>query len=88
MTNQNVLGKDPLIWMYIQMTRIREFEERVKRTFLKHPGVMRGHTHLADGAEASTVGALATRNATDFAMPSYRCHAQPLVLARHPKNDG
>ena len=31
------------------MLRIREFEERVKRTFLEHPGVIRGHTHLADG---------------------------------------
>ena len=78
MSNKNELGKDRLIWIYIQMTRIREFEERVKRTFLEHPGAMRGHTHLADGAEASVVGALATRNATDFAMPSYRCHAHPL----------
>jgi len=93
MTNQNILGNvlgnvlvnDRLIWIYTQMTRIREFEEHVKRTFLEHPGAMRGHTHLADGAEASIVGALATRNATDFAMPSYRCHAQPLVLGTSPK---
>ena len=42
------------------MLRIREFEERVKRTFTEHPGVIRGHTHLADGAEASIVGSLAT----------------------------
>jgi len=40
------------------MLRIREFEERVKRTFTEHPGVIRGHTHLADGAEASIVGSL------------------------------
>jgi TPP-dependent pyruvate/acetoin dehydrogenase alpha subunit len=85
MSDKNVLGKDRLILIYIQMMRIREFEEHVKRTFLEHPGVMRGHTHLADGAEASIVGALATRNATDFAMPSYRCHAQPLVLGTSPK---
>ncbi len=51
---------DRLIWMYAQMLRIREFEERVKRTFTEHPGVIRGHTHLADGAEASIVGALST----------------------------
>src|ERR1700691_1603228 len=85
MSNQNALGKDRLIWIYTQMARIREFEERVKRTFLEHPGAMRGHTHLADGAEASIVGALATRNPTDLAMPTYRCHAQPIVLGTSPK---
>jgi TPP-dependent pyruvate/acetoin dehydrogenase alpha subunit len=74
------LSKERLIWMYTQMLRIREFEERVKRTFLEHPGVMRGHTHLADGAEASIVGALATRKENDLAMPSYRCHGYPIVL--------
>ena len=84
MANENVLGKDKLKWIYTQMRRIREFEEYVKRTFLEHPGVMRGHTHLADGAEASIVGALATRNPTDFAMPTYRCHAQPIVLGTPP----
>jgi hypothetical protein len=48
-----------LIAMYTQMVRIREFEERVKATFTEHPGVIRGHTHLADGAEASIVGSQA-----------------------------
>jgi TPP-dependent pyruvate/acetoin dehydrogenase alpha subunit len=80
MSDHKSLGKERLIWIYTQMIRIREFEEHVKRTFLEHPGAMRGHTHLADGAEASIVGALATRNATDFVMPTYRCHAHPLVL--------
>lgn len=74
------LGKDRLIWMWTQMVRIREFEERVKRTFVEHPGVIRGHTHLADGAEASIVGSLATRNESDPAVPTYRCHGYPLVL--------
>jgi len=74
------LGKDRLIWMYTQMVRIREFEEAVKRTFLEHPGVIRGHTHLGDGAEASIVGTLATRNPKDWVMPSYRCHGYPIVL--------
>jgi pyruvate dehydrogenase E1 component alpha subunit len=79
------LGNDRLIWMYAQMVRIREFEERVKRTFVEHPGVMRGHTHLADGAEASIVGALATRSDDDLAMPSYRCHGYPIVLGTSPR---
>jgi pyruvate dehydrogenase E1 component alpha subunit len=80
------LTKDRLIWMYTQMVRIREFEERVKRTFLEHPGAMRGHTHLADGAEASIVGTLATRNSEDLVMPSYRCHGYPIVLGTSPRN--
>jgi len=66
--------------MYTQMVRIRAFEEAVKRTFVEHPGVIRGHSHLGDGAEASIVGALSTRRDTDFVMPSYRCHGYPIVL--------
>lgn len=79
------LTKDHLIWMYRQMVRIREFEERVKRTFVEHPGVIRGHTHLGDGAEATIVGSLATRRGDDLAMPSYRCHGYPLVLGTSPR---
>jgi len=80
MVPANQLSKERLTWMYTQMLRIREFEERVKRTFVEHPGVIRGHAHLGDGAEASIVGALTTRNETDPVMPSYRCHGYPLVL--------
>src|ERR1700683_5684288 len=80
MTKKQTLGKDRLTWMYTQMVRIREFEEAVKRTFIEHPGVIRGHAHLGDGAEASIVGTLSTRNKTDFVVPSYRCHGYPIVL--------
>ena len=79
------LGKSELIWMWTQMLRVREFEERVKRTFVEHPGVIRGHTHLGDGAEASIIGALATRNPGDPVMPSDRCHGYPLVLGTPSK---
>ena len=68
------LDRERLIWIYEQMLRIREFEERVKRTFLDHPGVIRGHTHLADGAEASIVGSIvryvATSNIRASAAPA------------------
>jgi pyruvate dehydrogenase E1 component alpha subunit len=74
------VGNECLIWMFTQMARIREFEEAVKRAFIEHPGVIRGHTHLGDGAEASIVGTLSTRNKTDIVMPSYRCHGYPIVL--------
>src|SRR3984893_17947083 len=78
--------KDRLTWMYTQMVRIREFEESVKRTFIAHPGVIRGHAHLGDGAEASIVAALATRQENDLVMPSYRCHGYPLVLGTSPRS--
>jgi TPP-dependent pyruvate/acetoin dehydrogenase alpha subunit len=76
---------DRLIWMLTQMTRIREFEERVKRTFEDHPGVIRGHTHLADGAEASIVGSLAALRPDDQVLTTYRCHGYPIVLGTDPK---
>jgi acetoin:2,6-dichlorophenolindophenol oxidoreductase subunit alpha len=76
---------DRLIWMLTQMTRIREFEERVKRTFEEHPGVIRGHTHLADGAEASIVGTLAALRPDDQVLTTYRCHGYPIVLGTDPK---
>ena len=78
------LNQERLAWMYRQMLRIREFEERVKATFTEHPGVIRGHTHLADGAEASIVGALAALGPGDQVMSTYRCHGYPLVLGSDP----
>jgi TPP-dependent pyruvate/acetoin dehydrogenase alpha subunit len=85
-TSENVteLGDERRVWIYTQMLRIREFEERVKRTFEEHPGVIRGHTHLADGAEASIVGSLATLGDDDQLMATYRCHGYPLVLGTDP----
>jgi pyruvate dehydrogenase E1 component alpha subunit len=71
--------------MFTQMLRIREFEEQVKRTFEEHPGVIRGHTHLADGAEASIVGSLATMREGDQLMATYRCHGYPIALGTDPK---
>ncbi|HTX31542.1 MAG TPA: thiamine pyrophosphate-dependent dehydrogenase E1 component subunit alpha [Solirubrobacteraceae bacterium] len=79
------LDDDRLIWMFTQMVRVREFEERVKRTFEDHPGVIRGHTHLADGAEASIVGSLATLRDGDQLIATYRCHGYPIVLGTDTK---
>jgi TPP-dependent pyruvate/acetoin dehydrogenase alpha subunit len=79
-STSTALDDDRLIWMFTQMLRIREFEERVKRTFEEHPGVIRGHTHLADGAEASIVGSLAAIGPNDQLMATYRCHGYPIVL--------
>jgi pyruvate dehydrogenase E1 component alpha subunit len=74
------LPAERLVELYAQMVRIREFEERVKRTFADHPGVIRGHTHLADGAEASIVGSVATIGEGDAVVATYRCHGYPIAL--------
>jgi acetoin:2,6-dichlorophenolindophenol oxidoreductase subunit alpha len=79
------LDAERLVWMFTQMLRIREFEERVKRTFEDHPGVIRGHTHLADGAEASIVGSLATLGPDDQLLTTYRCHGYPIALGTDTK---
>ncbi|HEY6522244.1 MAG TPA: thiamine pyrophosphate-dependent dehydrogenase E1 component subunit alpha, partial [Solirubrobacteraceae bacterium] len=79
------LSDERLIWMFTQMLRIRDFEERVKRTFEDHPGVIRGHTHLADGAEASIVGSLATLKEGDQLLATYRCHGYPITLGTDTK---
>jgi TPP-dependent pyruvate/acetoin dehydrogenase alpha subunit len=78
------LDAERQIWVYTQMLRIREFEERVKRAFDEHNGTIRGHTHLGDGAEASIVGSLASRQDGDQLMATYRCHGYPLVLGTSP----
>jgi pyruvate dehydrogenase E1 component alpha subunit len=79
------LDNSRLVWIYTEMLRIREFEERVKRSFEDHPGVIRGHTHLADGAEASIVGSIATLKPGDQLTATYRCHGYPLALGTDPK---
>jgi acetoin:2,6-dichlorophenolindophenol oxidoreductase subunit alpha len=79
------LDNDRLVWMFTQMTRIREFEDRMKGTFEEFPGVIRGHTHPADGAEASIVGSLAAIEANDQVMSTYRCHGYPIVLGSDTK---
>jgi len=79
------LDNDRLIWMFTQMVRIREFEEHVKSTFEEHPGVIRGHTHLADGAEASIVGSVAAMGPDDQLLATYRCHGYPIALGTDPK---
>ena len=83
--SENGLDREKLTWIFTQMVRIREFEERVKRTFEEHPGVIRGHTHLADGAEASIVGSLAALKPGDQLLTTYRCHGYPLALGTDPK---
>jgi acetoin:2,6-dichlorophenolindophenol oxidoreductase subunit alpha len=42
MDDTHGLHAERLVWMFTQMLRIREFEERVKRSFTELPGLLRG----------------------------------------------
>lgn len=77
--------RERALWIYRQMVRIREFEERVKRTFAEHPGMIRGHTHLGDGAEATIVGAIAAIRPDDYVLATYRCHGYLIALGSSPR---
>ena len=47
--------------------------------------MIRGHTHLADGAEASIVGSLAAIRPGDQLIATYRCHGYPIALGTDTK---
>ena len=47
--------------------------------------MIRGHTHLADGAEASIVGSIANLGPDDQFFTTYRCHGYPIALGTDPK---
>src|SRR5256885_1179257 len=85
MADEQGLDQDRLVWMFTQMLRIREFEERVKRSFTELPDLLRSHTHLADGAKTSIVGSLATLRPNDQILTTYRCHSYPIILNTNPK---
>jgi TPP-dependent pyruvate/acetoin dehydrogenase alpha subunit len=62
---------------YRQMVEIRLFEEKTQE--LSQQGLI-GSTHLAQGQEAVSVGAISALRDDDLLTYTYRCHAQ--VLAR------
>ncbi len=74
-----------LAGVYRQMLRIREFEERVKATFTEHPGVIRGHTHPADGsylrAPVKQVTALDATVPYSEPMEAYLLPDEPKIVA-------
>ena len=66
-----------LAW-YRQMVRIRVFEDRVQEMFLA--GRIEGTTHLCQGQEAVSVGAIAAMQPGDVQTNTYRGHGEALAL--------
>ncbi len=61
-----------------QMVEIRRFEEKVQQLF--QTGQIQGTTHLAQGQEAVSVGAIAAMEAGDVQTNTYRGHGEALAL--------
>jgi acetoin:2,6-dichlorophenolindophenol oxidoreductase subunit alpha len=68
---------DRLDW-YQTMVRIRLFEEKVQELFMT--GQIQGTTHLCQGQEAVSVGAIAAMRPGDVQTNTYRGHGEALAL--------
>jgi acetoin:2,6-dichlorophenolindophenol oxidoreductase subunit alpha len=62
---------------YRQMLEIRLFEEKVQELFME--GLVQGTTHLCQGQEAVSVGAIAALRDDDYLTITYRGHGQALA---------
>src|SRR5438067_671717 len=65
-----------LAW-YRRMTEIRLFEEKVQELFME--GLVEGTTHLCQGQEAVSVGAIAALRDDDYLTITYRGHGHALA---------
>ena len=68
---------------YRQMQLIRTFEDRVQEMFLQ--GRIEGTTHLCQGQEAVSVGAIAAMAPGDVQTNTYRGHGEALALGMDPQ---
>lgn len=69
-------------WFH-QMLRIRLFEEKVQELFMS--GQIEGTTHLCQGQEAVSVGAVAAMAPGDVQTNTYRGHGEALALGMDPE---
>lgn len=73
---------DRLEW-YRTMVRIRLFEEKVQELFMT--GQIQGTTHLCQGQEAVSVGAITAMRPGDVQTNTYRGHGEALALGMEPE---
>ena len=82
MTDPHASAPDRLEW-YRTMVRIRLFEEKVQELFMS--GQIQGTTHLCQGQEAVSVGAIASMHEGDVQTNTYRGHGEALALGMLPE---
>ncbi len=64
------------------MVRIRLFEDKVQELFMT--GQIQGTTHLCQGQEAVSVGAISAMRPGDVQTNTYRGHGEALALGMDP----
>ncbi len=77
------LADDELIRWYRKMVEIRLFEEKVQELFMT--GQVQGTTHLCQGQEAVSVGAIGAMQPGDVQTNTYRGHGEALALGMAPE---
>jgi pyruvate dehydrogenase E1 component alpha subunit len=73
---------DRVAW-YRRMLEIRLFEEKVQELFMS--GAIQGTTHLCQGQEAVSVGAISAMEPGDVQTNTYRGHGEALALGMAPE---
>jgi pyruvate dehydrogenase E1 component alpha subunit len=74
---------DRRVGWYRQMWSIRLFEDKVQELFMA--GLIQGTTHLCQGQEAVSVGAIAAMGPDDVQTNTYRGHGEALALGMTPE---
>src|SRR3954452_7072110 len=75
--SDHTAGNDRRVRWYRQMVEIRLFEEKVQELFME--GLIQGTTHLCQGQEAVSVGAIAALRDDDYLTMTYRGHGHALA---------
>ncbi len=78
----DTLGADVLRPAYVDMHRIRQFEEQVQRAYLQ--GLIHGTTHLCQGQEAVSVGVSLVMQTGDTMTCTYRGHGHCIARGMDP----
>ena len=73
---------DRVAW-FRRMVEIRTFEEKVQELFMS--GTIQGTTHLCQGQEAVSVGAISAMRPGDVQTNTYRGHGEALALGMAPE---
>jgi acetoin:2,6-dichlorophenolindophenol oxidoreductase subunit alpha len=73
---------DRVAW-FRKMVEIRLFEEKVQELFMS--GTIQGTTHLCQGQEAVSVGAIGAMREGDVQTNTYRGHGEALALGMAPE---
>jgi pyruvate dehydrogenase E1 component alpha subunit len=76
-------GSDRRLDWYRTMVRIRLFEDKVQELFMS--GQIQGTTHLCQGQEAVSVGAITAMQPGDVQTNTYRGHGEALALGMDPE---